>query len=244
MYDSTNVTSLPTDGDLYAGYVGGNWPTYNAMVLRFPNKVHVSIAVNASENAQVLDVETGDATPAQAPAWIQRQRAAGRDPSVYCNTSTWGDVKTACQAAGVPLPHWWEAHWDKIPTLSSGSVAKQYDHDIPPGYDVSVVADYWPGVDVAKGVKPMFDPPQVLRPVVASCKWPNGGVLLLGDDGSVYTYEGAPYLGGANGKPYFVGRKAARIEYRPPNQPGAPSGGAEGYRIIDTAGEVYNYPGP
>jgi len=91
-------------------------------------------------------------------------------------------------------------------------------------------------------IRPMFDPPQILRPVVASMTWPHGGVILLGDDGSVYTYEGAPFQGTPAGKTFWGNRKAARIRYRPPNSPGAPPGGAEGYTITATTGEEYNSP--
>lgn len=60
-------------------------------------------------------------------------------------------------------------------------------------------------------VTPMFDPPITLSPVVATRKAPGGGMWQLGVDGSVYAWEGAPYVGGANGKAYFAGRTAARF---------------------------------
>ncbi len=60
MYDSVTVGNLPVNADnLYAGYVGGLYPTLIPIMQRFPHARVVSIAVNASQSAQVLDVETG-----------------------------------------------------------------------------------------------------------------------------------------------------------------------------------------
>jgi hypothetical protein len=81
-------------------------------------------------------------------------------------------------------------------------------------------------------VAPMYSPPLVLEPIAASCQAPQGGVWLVATSGAVYAFGAAPYCGGANGQPYFVGRNAARIE---PNARG-------GYDIIATSGERYSYP--
>jgi hypothetical protein len=80
-------------------------------------------------------------------------------------------------------------------------------------------------------VKPMFDP---ALQIVAALDCPTGGVWQLAPDGAVYAWAGAPYLGGANGQSYFVGRTAARLELHP----------SGGYSIIATSGEVYSYPKP
>jgi hypothetical protein len=132
---------------MVAGYVAGQWPSYAGLVARFPHAVHVSIAVEASQDAQVLDCERFDATPAQCPAWAQRQRRRGQVPTVYCNSSTWPTVRAEFAAQGVALPLWWAAQYDGLAELVPGSIAKQYRGDVPPGYDVSIVADLWPGVD-------------------------------------------------------------------------------------------------
>lgn len=144
-YDGITISSLPTDGDVYFGYVGGSWPTYLYLKAMFPTKVCISIAVNATEMAKILDVENGDAKPADAPGWAVRMRTVGITPCVYCSTSVWPAVRAAFAVASVPLPLWWEAHYDGIPVISPGAIAKQYQNG--PRYDTSVVADYWPGVD-------------------------------------------------------------------------------------------------
>jgi len=153
MYDAIEALNLPVGGDLYAGYIGGSWPDASAIAQRFPTKTVVRIAVQADENdGVVLDVEKGDATPAQAVDWVLHRRAAHVDPTVYCNTSTWPAVVAAFQARKVGLPHWWAAAYvndpSKRPTsLPAGAIALQwYDFG---RYDASIVADYWPGVDPA-----------------------------------------------------------------------------------------------
>ena len=84
----------------------------------------------------------------------------------------------------------------------------------------------------------MFNPAVVLRPIVAEWFPPGGGHYQLGDDGSVYAWGAALYAGGANGKPYFAGRTAARIEA--PNDQEAASG--KRYVIVASSGERYAFP--
>lgn len=81
---------------------------------------------------------------------------------------------------------------------------------------------------LATEVRPMFDPALALEPIVADLACPDGGVWLLAASGAVYAFGGAPYAGAANGKDYFAGRTAARLEA---------AGG--GYRIVATSGETY-----
>jgi len=148
MYDSITASNLPTGGDLYAGYVDGRWPNADAIGARFPGRTVVRIATSASTNAGVV----GDGPPDNGTwtAWVQwtvRRRAAGADPTVYTNSSSWSAGIQAFKEAGVAEPHWWIAHYDGDPTIPSGAVAKQYASN--DSYDTSSVADYWPGVDPA-----------------------------------------------------------------------------------------------
>jgi hypothetical protein len=76
-----------------------------------------------------------------------------RKLTVYCNTSEWPQVRAAFQNAGVTEPNYWVAQYDNNPTIPAGAVAKQYIGDYQ-GYDKSVVADYWPGVDPAPAPPP------------------------------------------------------------------------------------------
>ena len=155
MYDLVNAGAIPTSAVLVAGYVDGRYRWSAADWARFPNATHVPIAVFPSTNAGVvLDVETGDATPAQAPGWVKMRRAAGVDPTVYCNTGVWPAVRAAFAAARIVEPHYWVAAYPgNGPNLYPGSVAHQYADPVTSGgnFDLSVVADIWPGVDSPTG---------------------------------------------------------------------------------------------
>jgi hypothetical protein len=143
LYDSIDPTKIPANAELVAGYVNGHWPTYSRLAGLFPNATLVSIAVTADADAMVLDVEEGDATPAQAPAWIQRQRARGGDPTIYCSrVSMWPAVQAAVAAAKIAPPHYWIADYTGTPHLVPGSVATQWTDAGP--YDISETNGTWP----------------------------------------------------------------------------------------------------
>lgn len=164
MYDGIYPSEVPLTPapDLIGGYVGGNWPDFLAMCQRYPNAIPVSIAVAPDENAQVFDCENGNGTPDEMPAWVQRQRSLGTDPSVYCNQSTWPAVINAFHTANVPEPHYWIANYDGVQVIPAGAVAKQYggvttkdsQGNVIQSYDISIVADDWPGVDMANEFSP------------------------------------------------------------------------------------------
>lgn len=147
MYDAVTSSNIPAGAALVAGYADGWYANIPAMRARFPHATVVTIAVRWTTRAQVLDVETGDATPAQAVQWCTQTMAdvANDRLTVYCNTSTWPAVRAAFRAAGVSEPQYWVAEYDNDPAIPAGAVAKQWADRGP--YDLSSVADYWPGVD-------------------------------------------------------------------------------------------------
>jgi hypothetical protein len=154
-YDSTDPNAIPASAEMVAGYIDGinrkvvmAWES--AFQGRFKSAVQVRIAVLPWTNdGHVLDVETGDATPGSAPGWVRMRRAAGVDPTVYCNRANWAEIRQAFQTQGVPEPHYWLAAYDNDPTIPDGCVAKQYANEVFTGgnYDLSSVAPVWPGVD-------------------------------------------------------------------------------------------------
>lgn len=150
LYDSISPGNIPSGATMVAGYQDGLYANLGAMRARFPHATVVSIAVRWTTRAQVLDVETGNATPAQAVTWCTKTMAdkPNTQLTIYCNTSLWPQVRAAFKAAGVTEPNYWVAQYDNDPTIPAGAVAKQYQGDTH-GYDKSVVADYWPGVDPA-----------------------------------------------------------------------------------------------
>lgn len=157
MYDSLNPDAIPLDAELVASYIDGANAPAPGWQQRFPSSRVVEIARNSTTNAgQVGDVESTDMTPQGAVAWVRLRRAAGQVPTVYCNDSTLPAVQAAFQAAGEPMPEVWLAHWGEAPNLPAGAVAFQYANSTMTGhdYDLSVVADYWPGVDPAPDGSP------------------------------------------------------------------------------------------
>lgn len=150
MYDSVTASDIPASAQMVAGYVSGPYQWSAADWARFPDAVHVPIATHADvDDGIVLDVEQGDATPDQAPGWVTMRRKAGIDPTVYCGQFSWLAVQAAFRTAGVDQPHYWIAHYDNAAVLPDGAVAKQYANPGLSGghYDLSIVADDWPGID-------------------------------------------------------------------------------------------------
>ena len=120
MYDSVDVREIPHDAKAVAGYVGGHWPTFRTLQRLFPHAHKLSIAVNARQDAQCLDVERGDATPAEAPAWVRRQQKRGlRRPVIYCSVSEAPAVLRALKRAGIKRRQirLWTAHYTFKPHL-------------------------------------------------------------------------------------------------------------------------------
>lgn len=157
MYDSVDANQIPADAQMVAGYVDGRFRWSDAAWARFPHAVKVRIAVlHTTNDGHVLDVEPGNASPTDAVQWVQMRRKAGADPTVYCNASTWPSVRQAFQRASVAEPHYWIAAWNGQQTIPPGAVAHQYK--TTNAYDVSIVADYWPGVDPAPKPQPQPNP--------------------------------------------------------------------------------------
>lgn len=168
MRDSTNWQAIPVGTPIVAGYVppsGFAWP--ELAWAKFAGSLLVRITPQVSTTGvgiQVLDVETGDATPGQAPSWAVAQRRLGQVPTIYCSASSWGTVQHAFTSAGVAQPEYWVASYpgggsQSLPVLNGiTAVAHQYADPATSGgdWDLSVVADYWPGVD-AGGIMELTD---------------------------------------------------------------------------------------
>ncbi len=161
MYDAVTPSNIPSGAAMVAGYADGYYANMGEMAALFPHAIRVSIAVKWTTRAQVLDVENGDATPAQAVQWCTQTMSdrSNSELTVYCNTSTWPEVRAAFQGAHVTEPNYWVAAYDGVASIPAGAVAKQYLGDYN-GYDKSIVADYWPGVDQT----PAPTPPPAPKP--------------------------------------------------------------------------------
>lgn len=83
-------------------------------------------------------------------------------------------------------------------------------------------------------VRPQFDPPLA---IVGWCPVP-GGLVAVATDGAVYCEPATLYAGGANGKGYFAGQRAARIRAAQRDERVA----GKVYVIESAAGGSYHFP--
>jgi hypothetical protein len=123
MYDDVTVSLMPKDAEAVAGYVGGRWRTYPAVVTGWPHAKHMSIAVAADEDADCLDIERLDATNAQAAVWVRRQQKRGvpnlPKPCVYTYLANAQALVVTLGKAGVKRSEYLlgTAHYTGIPHL-------------------------------------------------------------------------------------------------------------------------------
>ncbi len=129
MYDSVDISQIPFGAPAVAGYVGGSWPTYNELRARFPHAHVLSIAVNAGEDAECLDIENGDATPGDAVGWFHRQKARGvKRPCFYAGIFVIGTVIQLLKQAGINRSEYrvWTPHYTYVAHIEPGSDATQW----------------------------------------------------------------------------------------------------------------------
>jgi hypothetical protein len=129
IYDSVTPGVLPTD-KAAAVYANGAYAASASQMSH--HKSVLWIDTNGSNpNANVLDVEPGDATPAGAAAWVQHRLTAHPNEVaiVYTMKSAWGDVKSNVGH----LPSWMQhkvRYWIADPTgnphVVPGSSATQW----------------------------------------------------------------------------------------------------------------------
>jgi hypothetical protein len=118
MFDTALNNQFPGGAAAYAGYVDGhvgNQPNYAYVVSAFPKAQHLSIALFASDNADVLDVEPGASSPVDIPGWYARQVARGiARPVIYASASTMNDeILPLLSQAGIARARTrlWTAHY-------------------------------------------------------------------------------------------------------------------------------------
>ena len=155
MFDNIDAASIPANAQACAGYAGGKWPDFGAMLQRFPNLAKIgrvkSIAINDTETAHILDVETGDATPEQAPGWVNRMLAKPASvgvykPAVYANASTMPAVKKALDATGLKRDQYmlWIADWTYTAHLPAGYEACQWTDKAGPDDESLCLDSFFP----------------------------------------------------------------------------------------------------
>lgn len=152
MRDSTNPEDIPTDGtDLVAGYLNGAYAWPADAWARFPAAGHVTIDVTGGRlDADVLDVEAGDASVHTAVRWVQQKYRLAHDypPVIYCDRETRPQLIQAMDESRLSVGvHYrlWIATLDGTAMLAdmTGVVAVQSEGQPNTGghYDESIVYD-------------------------------------------------------------------------------------------------------
>lgn len=194
-FDAIEPKNMPKDGDGYLGYDDGNWPDAAEEATMFPGKVIGKITTNPAHNyGSIGDGPPDNGTWPQWVGWVEMRRAAGEDPTINTNTSNWDSGKEAFREANVPDPHWWIAHYlnsppdlKNLPPIPDGAVALQcYDYG---GYDISVVADYWPGVDPKPAPTTSVDEEEINMKYETTCNPTTGRAGIGFADGACNTFQ-------------------------------------------------------
>jgi hypothetical protein len=163
MFDSVTVGDLPRGELAYAGYVDGQWPTWDELRAWAPRARLVSIAVHPASRALILDVESGDAGPQDVAGFVRAGHERGLwAPGFYTSLVNVGEVLDRLHSAGIPRNRFrvWTAHWTGVahlcspacaPTMNTTAGATQYLGASPSThFDVSVCSHRFlpiPGAD-------------------------------------------------------------------------------------------------
>jgi hypothetical protein len=157
MYDSVNINALPKGAAAYAGYVNGIYNTWDALVSKFESSGAQLLSIDVFGNGPVahcLDVESGDATNADIPAWVNKVKAEGvKVPVIYTSASNTQAVINVCMET-LKLTRQeflvWSAHYTGTAHICAPAIcgypaadATQWSDDTPNGCDASEVASYF-----------------------------------------------------------------------------------------------------
>ena len=128
MFDAVDISQIPAGPPAVAGYVDGEYRTVPALAARFPHALILTIATSAAHDADCLDVENGDARPADAPAWCRRQLARGAArPCLYASADVMDrQLIPELQKAGIPrgAVRLWTAHYAGRHICSPGTCSE------------------------------------------------------------------------------------------------------------------------
>lgn len=120
MFDAVTVSNIPSGARAVAGYVNGAFTTFPKLKVLFPHARRLSIAVNSSADADILDIERGDATIADAVGWYRRKST---NRGFYIGAAEANQLINALAAASIHRDDYllWTAHWDGEHICGPGS---------------------------------------------------------------------------------------------------------------------------
>jgi hypothetical protein len=142
IYDSVTPALIPASQGVVATYADGPHPVSASQVTGRRSVLWISIT-GQDYAAAVVDVEPGNATPAEAASWAWHRLSA--NPQAIARIYTMINEWPAVQAAVASFPaqmrariHWWIANPTGSPHLVPGSDATQWYWG--PNYDISTAA--------------------------------------------------------------------------------------------------------
>lgn len=114
-YDSVSVGNIPRRARAVAFYVDGLYANESAVKAQAPNARYTSIAVFTSGEADFLDIETGNATIAEAAGWFRKMKKLRpkRKPGFYIGASNAYALVNTLSVAGIKRHEYilWTAHY-------------------------------------------------------------------------------------------------------------------------------------
>jgi hypothetical protein len=130
IYDSVTPPTIPARQQVVATYADGPHPVPASAVTGRKSVLWISITGH-DYSASVVDVEPGNATPAQAAAWAQHRLSASPHAiaRIYTMIREWPAVQAAVASFSAQMReriHWWIADPTGRPHLVTGSDATQW----------------------------------------------------------------------------------------------------------------------
>lgn len=128
-YDSVTLGTIPANPQVVLAYDDGEFSNYTVAKRLFPHAHVFSIAVNASNTADFLDVEAGAATPGEVEGWWKRCKAAGIwRPGLYASLDNMPDIKTIMDHTAAARDDYrlWVAHYTDVPHNEGGYDGTQW----------------------------------------------------------------------------------------------------------------------
>lgn len=166
--DSVNAAAELPGLDVYCFYTDGRFANGTATKQRFPGKKYVGITPFNADFADCQDIETGDATPADFPAFVRNSKHPNIDkPMAYASLNVMPEVIKAAQDAGIPRSAYYlfVAEWTGVGHIPAGYDATQYASNS--GFDSDLFYDYVFGT-------PVPSPPPVKQTVAQIEYYKNG----------------------------------------------------------------------
>jgi hypothetical protein len=203
MFDDVTPSLIPSTAEAVGYYVDGRYKDGTDIAKLFPKAKLVGIAVTSTDDADVLDVETGNATIADIFPWLTRQRSktwtgSTSKPVIYTSVSNVDSMMLTMDANKFARSDYliWSAHYtgsahvcgpDTCKATSTACDATQYtDSALGKSLDESECSAAFFRTDPAPDPAPAPKPsPAPAKPATVTLTI-NGTKLLL-DAGKDYT---------------------------------------------------------